>query len=78
MNINHLFYKPYVNKITVTEQYLFLQCCQSLQQKSYQQQDQDLFKEVLWVSVDQRAAEIQAIKVGDHKRILPLSPARAK
>ena len=28
----------------------------------------DLSKEVLWVSVDQRAAEIRAIKVGGQKK----------
>ena len=38
----------------------------------------DLFKEVLWVSVDQRAAEILAVKVGDQKIILPLGLALAK
>ena len=30
----------------------------------------DLSKEVLWVSVDQRAAELQAVKVGGQKKIL--------
>ena len=29
----------------------------------------DLSKEVLWVSVDQRAAKLQAVKVGDLKKI---------
>ena len=28
----------------------------------------DLFKEVLWVSVDQRAAVLQAVKVGGQKK----------
>ena len=28
----------------------------------------DLYKEVLWVSVDQRAAELPAIKVGGWKK----------
>ena len=36
-----------------------------------------LSKEVLWVSVGQRAAELQAIKVGGQKKILPISPAQA-
>ena len=27
----------------------------------------DLSKEVLWVSVGQRAADLQAVKVGDHQ-----------
>ena len=35
-------------------------------------------KEVLWVSVGQRAAELPAIKVGGQKKILPNGPARAK
>ena len=38
----------------------------------------DLFKEVLRVSVGQRAAELPAIKVGGQEKILPSCPARAK
>ena len=37
----------------------------------------DLSKEVLWVSVGQRAAELWAVKVGGQKKILPICPARA-
>ena len=37
----------------------------------------DLSKEVLWASVGQRAAVLQAVKVGGQKKILPISPARA-
>ena len=37
----------------------------------------DLSKEVLWVSVGQRAAVLRAVKVGGQKKILPISPARA-
>ena len=37
----------------------------------------DLSKEILWVSVGQRAAVLQAVKVGGQKKILPISPARA-
>ena len=33
----------------------------------------DLSKEVLWVSVGQRAAVLQAVKVGGQKKILPIS-----
>ena len=36
----------------------------------------DLSKEVLWVSVGQRAAELPAIKVGGKKKNLPNGPAR--
>ena len=36
----------------------------------------DLSKEVLWVSVCQRAAKLQAVKVGDLKKILPRGPPR--
>ena len=36
-----------------------------------------LSKEVLWVSVSQRAAELPAVRVGG-KKILSLGPARAK
>ena len=38
----------------------------------------DLSKEILWVSVGQRAADLQAVKVGGQQKILPISPARAK
>ena len=34
----------------------------------------DLSKEVLWVSVGQRAAEIRAVKVGGQRKILPIGP----
>ena len=34
----------------------------------------DLSKEVLWVSVSQRAVVLQAVKVGGQKKILPISP----
>ena len=37
-----------------------------------------LSKEVLWVSVALRAANLQAVKVGGQQKILPISPARAK
>ena len=33
----------------------------------------DLSKEVLWVSVDQRAAVLRAVKVGGQKKILPIA-----
>ena len=38
----------------------------------------DLSKEVLWVAVGQRAADLCAVKVGVQKRILPIGPAQAK
>ena len=38
----------------------------------------DLFKEVLWISVGQRAAVLQAVKVGGQKKILPFGQLRAK
>ena len=37
----------------------------------------DLSKEVLWVSVGQRAKDLRAVKVGGQQKILPISPARA-
>ena len=37
----------------------------------------NLSKEVLWVSVAQRAADLRAVKVGGQKKILPISPAWA-
>ena len=38
----------------------------------------DLSKEVLWISVGQRIAKLQAVKVGDLKKILPLNLSRIK
>ena len=38
----------------------------------------DLSKEVLWVSVGQRAAVLQAVKVGGQKKILPSGPVRTR
>ena len=38
----------------------------------------DLSKEVLWVSVGQRVAELRVVKVGGQKKILLHGPARAK
>ena len=38
----------------------------------------DLSKEVLWVSVGQRVAELRAVKVRDQEKILLLSLAQAK
>ena len=38
----------------------------------------DLSREVLWVSVRQRAAKIQAVKVGDLKKILPRSQSQTR
>ena len=36
--------------------------------------DSDFSKEVLWVSVGQRAAEIRVVKVGGQQKILPIGP----
>ena len=38
----------------------------------------DLSKEILWVSVDQRAAVLRAVKVGGQKKILLISPVQSK
>ena len=38
----------------------------------------DLSKEVLWVSVGQRAAVLQAVKVGGQKKILPIASVRTR
>ena len=37
----------------------------------------DLSKEVLWISVYQRAADLPAVKVGDQKKFLPTLHLRA-
>ena len=38
----------------------------------------DLSKNVLWVSVGQRAADLRAVKVGGQQKILPSSPVRIR
>ena len=38
----------------------------------------DLSKKVLLVSVGQRAADLRAVKVGGHQKILPISPRAGK
>ena len=38
----------------------------------------DLFKEVLWVFVGQKAAELPAVKVGSQKKILPIGPIQTQ
>ena len=38
----------------------------------------DLSKEVLWVSVGQRALELQAVKVGGQQKVLPSGLVRTR
>ena len=38
----------------------------------------DVFKNVLWVSVGQGAADLRAVKVGGQKENLPIGPLQAK
>ena len=38
----------------------------------------DLFKNVLWVSVGQGAADLRAVKVGGQKKILPRGCSRTR
>ena len=38
----------------------------------------DLSKNVLWVSVGQRAADLRAVKVGGQQKILPSGPVRTR
>ena len=38
----------------------------------------DLSKEVLWVSVYQRAADLPAVKVGGQKKFLPSGPVQTR
>ena len=63
MNVIPLLSKPYVNWVNLTEQNLSSKRCQSLEQNLCLQTGQDLSKEVLWVSVGQRALELPAVKV---------------
>ena len=38
----------------------------------------DLSKEVLWVSVGQKAADLRIVKVGGQQKILPISRVRVR
>ena len=49
-----------------------------LNRNCFNKRDLDLSKEVLWVSLGQRAAEIQAVKVGGQRKILPIGPVQAR
>ena len=63
MNVIPLLSKTYVNWVTLTEHNLSSKFCQSLEQKLCLQTGQDLFKEVLWISVGQWAANLQSVKL---------------
>ena len=43
-------------------------CAKHLDRDSVNKRGSDLSKEVLWVSLDQRAAELLAVKIGGQKR----------
>ena len=47
-----------------------------LDRNYFNKEDLDLSKEVLWVSVGQRAAEIRTVKVGGQRKILLLGPVK--
>ena len=55
--------KPYVNGDISRGKNLSLKCFHSLEQRLCLQGCQDIYKEVLWVSVGQSAAMLQSIKL---------------
>ena len=57
---------------------MHLKCCYSLKQKCVNKRGLDLSKKVLWVSVDQRAADLRAVKFGGHKKISADRPIAGK
>ena len=63
-----LLNKYYVNGVSLKEQNLCLKFCHSYKLKVYSKYVIDLLKEVLLFSIDQRAANLLAIKVGGFKR----------
>ena len=67
--MDHLLNKPFVTGVSLGEYTVYLKYYQTLKQKICQR-GQDLLKEVLWVSEDQTAAKLQAVKVGGWKKIL--------
>ena len=58
-----ILHKLNVNGVTLTRQNLLLKCCKSFEQKLCYQPVQDLFKEVFWVYVGQRAAKLSDVKL---------------
>ena len=63
--MHNLLNKPYINGVSLGEQNVNLECYQTLEQK----QGQDLSKEALRVSVDQRSSSILNIRF-----VLPKRP----
>ena len=59
-----LLRKPYVNRVSLTRQNLYSKYCKYLEQNICKQMLQDLSKEVLWISVCQRASKLPAAKGG--------------
>ena len=57
MNMVPLVNKPYVSGVILREHNLSLKSSQYFESKVYFREILDLFKEVLWVSVGQRAAK---------------------
>ena len=74
--MDHLVNKPYVNEVTLSKQNLSQKFYKSFELKVCFKRGLDLSKEILWVSVGQLAANLQTVKVGGLKKILPHSQSR--
>ena len=75
------FYTYYISPIEVRSLWTKMKYVRSaarlLNRNCVNKRGLDLSREVLWVSIGQWATDLQAVKVGGQKKILPISPARA-
>ena len=70
--------KPYWNEGTLNGDYYTKSAARLLNRVWVNKRGLDLSKEVLWVFVGQRTAELPAIKVGGLKKILPSGRVRTQ
>ena len=72
----------YISPIEMRSLWMEIKCVKSatrlLDRIWVNKEDLDLSKELLWASVGQRAAVLQAVKVGGQKKILPIAPVRTR
>ena len=66
--LNHLLNKYYWNEVNLNRDRICKSAARLLDRDCINKGGLDLSKEVLWVSVGQRAAELRAVKVGGHKK----------
>ena len=61
--MDHILNKPYSNGVSLGEKILHLEFYPTFEQKVRHWQVLDLSKEVLWISVGQRATKLRSVKL---------------